>query len=145
MLEGVGKQLTFAALLLIWLVSGCFILYVTEISPPQKALEEVKGLPKVVYGVHVATWMLVGMLANYLWDLFRRGGTWSDILLRDVFIPFLIAPIVFYSIWSLWGSKITFGLCLVAFQNGFFWQVVFSKAGPISQQVASANASTREG
>jgi hypothetical protein len=29
-------------------------------------------------------------------------------------------------------QKIAFALNLVAFQNGFFWQVVLSKSGPIT-------------
>ena len=90
------------------------------------------GLLRICYGVHLMTWMLLGMLANYWWDHFRGDKGWADMRLRDILIPLMISPIVFFGTWSLWpGREITFALCLVAFQNGFFWQVVFSKAGPV--------------
>jgi hypothetical protein len=47
----------------------------------------------------------------------------------------MISPIVFYGVWSLVVPKdgsteadIQIAWPFVAFQNGFFWQVVFAKA-----------------
>ena len=35
---------------------------------------QVRGFPEVLYRVHVATWMLLGMRATYLWDSFSGGA-----------------------------------------------------------------------
>jgi hypothetical protein len=133
-----GWRALLAGLILAFLASGAYLLYSVNIAPSGDVATS--GWIRIVYVLHLAGWMLLGMAANYLWDLFRHGKSWGDILLRDLFIPFLVSPIVFYGIYSLWGSGTapTFGLCLIAFQNGFFWQVVFSKAGPISEQGAAA-------
>jgi hypothetical protein len=43
---------------------------------------------------------------------------------------------VFYPTWSLWlGSKQDTQIIfeLIAFQNGFFWQALFAKAGPVTK------------
>jgi hypothetical protein len=82
--------------------------------------------------------MILGMIANYLWDLFRSGKSFSDIILANLLIPILVAPIIFFGIWSLVPKGPGTGIAtidivwpLISFQNGFFWQVVFSKAGPV--------------
>jgi hypothetical protein len=123
----------FGAILLVFIGSGAYVLYATEIAPtPPPSSPYVSGFLRIAYGFHLMTWMLLGMLANYWWDHFRSGRGWDEMLLRDILLPVLISPIIFFSIWSLWpGKEITFAVCLVAFQNGFFWQVVFSRAGPV--------------
>jgi hypothetical protein len=133
-----GWRVLLAVFVASFLASGAYLLYHVNIAPTGDAATS--GWVRVVYVLHLAGWMLLGMTANYLWDLFRGGKSWGDILLRDLFIPFLVSPIVFYGIYSLWGpgTAPTFALCLIAFQNGFFWQVVFSKSGPISEQGAAA-------
>lgn len=80
------------------------------------------------------------MISNYLWDLFREGKGVANISLPNLFLPILVSPIVFYGIWSLVPKVAGTGFAaidlawpLVAFQNGFFWQVVFSKAGPVAR------------
>lgn len=79
-------------------------------------------------------WMTAGMISNYLWDLFKASKEIEDIHIPDLMLPLLVSPIVFFGIWSMWpDQKIAFALNLVAFQNGFFWQVVLSKAGPVAQ------------
>lgn len=87
----------------------------------------------LVFGIHMAGWMILGMLANYYWDLLNAGKKFSDTNLNELLLPILVSPIVFYVVWSLWGGEhgvIAFSWNLVAFQNGFFWQVVLSKAAP---------------
>lgn len=93
----------------------------------------------LLFGVHMACWMVLGMLANYLWDLFKANKTLADVNLPDLLLPLLVSPIVFYGIWSMWSGeqKISFAFNLIAFQNGFFWQVVLSKAGPVTQKPGS--------
>jgi len=110
--------------------SGWYILDYSEINPPTPPRKTLTGAPKVIFGIHLALWLILGMFANYLWDIFRSGKSWNDITWRELFLPVLVSPIVFFSIWSIWkGDPTTFALPLIAFQNGFFWQVVFSKAG----------------
>jgi hypothetical protein len=105
-----------------------------EALPSSDFTKSVTPFSKHLFGLHLACWMIVGMVANYLWDLFKAGKSWSDISGRDLVIPMLISPIVFFGIWSMWpDQKPLFSMNLIAFQNGFFWQVVFSKAGPIAK------------
>ena len=85
---------------------------------------------------HFACWMIAGMVANYYWDLFNRGQTFADIQLPRLILPLLVAPIVFYPTWSYWLSSKNDSYLLfelIAFQNGFFWQTLFSKAQPIGK------------
>src|SRR5215208_8321443 len=108
-----------AGFLLCFIASGSFLIYYTLISPVAGTEGQITGWLRVVYVLHLALWMLLGMTANYLWDLFRNGKSWGDILLRDLFIPFFVSPIVFYGIYALWPRREpTFAHCLVAFQNG---------------------------
>jgi hypothetical protein len=98
-----------------------------------------KPMTNTVYAWHLGCWMVLGMAANYLWDHLRSGKQLQDVVLANLLLPLLVSPIVFFGIWSFIpkvdGSdlaKISLAWPFVAFQNGFFWQVVFSKAGPIT-------------
>jgi hypothetical protein len=114
--------------------TGWQVLYYSELNPPNPLPKELSGLPKVIFGFHLALWLVVGMASNYLWDLFRSGKSWQDVTWRGLLMPVLISPIIFFSVWSIWkGDPISFALPLIAFQNGFFWQVIFSKAGAIDK------------
>lgn len=88
-----------------------------------------------IFVIHLFCWMILGMGANYFWDLFRENKSWESFQLPRLILPLLVGPIVFYPTWSLWlasngESHITFEL--IAFQNGFFWQALFAKAGPVT-------------
>jgi hypothetical protein len=51
-------------------------------------------------------------------------------------LPLLVSPIVFYPTYNLWLSSTSQSYILVeviAFQGGFFWQALFTKAKPIEQ------------
>jgi hypothetical protein len=127
-----GWLILFCSILVVFGISGVSVLYWTQISIPSATDTAMQGVLHIAYGFHLLMWMLLGMVANYWWNHFRGGGNWDDMLLRDILIPLLISPIVFFGIWAMWpGKEIIFALCLVAFQNGFFWQVIFSKAAPI--------------
>jgi len=39
--------------------------------------------------------MILGMVANYLWDSFRAGKSFVDIKLPELLIPLLVSPIIF--------------------------------------------------
>ena len=119
-------------------MTGWFLIDYVEIHPQPKGSGPLSGWPKVIFGFHLWLWMILGMTSNYLWDLFRGGKSWRDITWKGLFMPILIAPIVFFGIWSTWkGGEVSLALPLIAFQNGFFWQVVLSKAGPVDPPTRS--------
>lgn len=128
-----GKELSlYGSIAVVFLASGGYLLLETQIRPKPQVGPDVSGLLTIAYGFHLMTWMLWGMVANYWWDRFSSGRGSDDMQLPKILLPMCISPIVFFAIWSLWpGKEITFALCLVAFQNGFFWQVVLNKAGPV--------------
>lgn len=81
-------------------------------------------------GLHFYCWMLLGMAANYLWDMINHDQRLGSIDQLRLMAPSLISPIVFYPIYStLTGDVVKFAAFLLAFQNGFFWQTVFKRAG----------------
>ena len=121
--------------LLVFFLTGALVV-VLDAEPSSALAVSVSPYKALVVGLHMGGWMILGMLANYLWDLFKAQKTLADINLPDLLLPLLVSPIVFYGIWSLWSGeqKIAFAFNLIAFQNGFFWQVVLSKAGPVTQK-----------
>lgn len=119
------------AFLLFWAGTGLFVLF-EQFFPEREIAKTLARLLTPVFLVHLFFWMLLGMISNYLWDLFKAGKDWGDIRPTDLFLPFLVSPIIFYSLWGFAANqKVSFLLALIAFQNGFFWQVIFAKAGPI--------------
>lgn len=118
---------------LIFVFSG---LIVTLLANGLPALTEYKDYFDQVFAIHLASWMVLGMGANYFWDLFRDDKGWESFKLPKLVLPLLVSPIVFYPTWSLWltskqDSQIIFEL--IAFQNGFFWQALFAKAEPVTK------------
>src|SRR5262245_1531708 len=126
-----GKWL-FVVFALIFTATGVLTLALGNL-PGSEVAKAVSPFHNVVYGWHLAAWMILGMMANYFWDLFNAKKGFADVSLPALLIPILVSPIVFFAIWSL--VQKTNGLAnidmvwpLIAFQNGFFWQVVFSKS-----------------
>jgi hypothetical protein len=117
-----------------WSLAASYVIYASEIHPDPTLIDKpASGSLKVAFGYNLACCMLAGMIANYFWDLFRAGKPIEAARLTEVLVPLLISPIIFYSLWSWWpDQKISFLMSLIAFQNGFFWQVIFSKSGPIT-------------
>ena len=125
---------TAATLLASLIGTGVYILYCSEIDSSRCVGSPLSGWPKVIFGTHLFLWMVTGMASNYLWELFKTGKSWQDITWRGIVIPFLVCPIVFFSIWAIWkGEKIDFSYPLISFQSGFFWQVIFNRAMPASK------------
>jgi hypothetical protein len=53
-----------------------------------------------------------------------------------IILPLLVSPIVFYPTYNLWLSSSSQSYILfevIAFQSGFFWQALFTKAKPLDQ------------
>ncbi|WP_141249785.1 hypothetical protein [Pseudomonas sp. ACN5] len=124
-----------SAYFIVFFVTGVLTLYVGNLPANEVSLI-VEPFHNVVFSWHLACWMVLGMIANYLWDLFGEKKGFADISLPALLIPILVSPIVFFAIWSLVQkdssgmAKIDLIWPLIAFQNGFFWQVIFSKAAP---------------
>jgi hypothetical protein len=56
-----------------------------------------------------------------------------------IVLPMLVSPIVFYPTYNLWLSSSSQSYILfevIAFQSGFFWQALFTKAKPLDQATA---------
>jgi len=130
--------LVIALYAVLFAVTGALVLALGNFpkSPLAAALE---SSTNVIYATHLFCWMVLGMAANYLWDLFRDGKSFRDIVLANLCLPILVSPIVFYGIWALVAprgehiyAEINIAWPLIAFQNGFFWQVILTKAGPVT-------------
>src|SRR5713226_6118333 len=87
-----------SAFLFLWLISGIFVLY-ERLFSGQDLAKSLAPLATTVFSVHMFFWMLLGMVANYLWDLFRAQQDWTDVKFSHVFLPVLVSPIVFYTVW----------------------------------------------
>lgn len=93
----------------------------------------------IVFVWHLACWMTMGMFANYYWDLFNMGKGLDSVQVGRIMLPLLVSPIVFYPTYNLWLSSSSQSYILfevIAFQSGFFWQALFTKARPIEQTPA---------
>jgi hypothetical protein len=105
----------------------------------------------IVFVWHLTCWMVMGMFSNYYWDLFNMGKGLESVQVERIILPLLVSPIVFYPTYNLWLSSASQSYILfevIAFQGGFFWQALFTKAKPIEHAAAipwSVNNSTRAG
>jgi hypothetical protein len=90
----------------------------------------------IVFVWHLACWMTLGMFSNYYWDLFNMGKGLESVQVERIILPLLVSPIVFYPTYNLWLSSSSQSYILfevIAFQSGFFWQALFTKAKPLDQ------------
>jgi hypothetical protein len=90
----------------------------------------------IVFVWHLACWMTLGMFSNYYWDLFNMGRGLDAVQVERIVLPLLVSPIVFYPTYNLWLSSSSQSYILfevIAFQSGFFWQALFTKAKPMDQ------------
>lgn len=90
----------------------------------------------IVFVWHLACWMVMGMFSNYYWDLFNMGKGLESVQVGRIVLPLLVSPIVFYPTYNLWLSSSSQSYILfevIAFQGGFFWQALFTKAKPLEQ------------
>lgn len=90
------------------------------VSPPPDV--QAFGVGAFYFGV-----MLFGMTGQYMWGLKSR----QDFNLYEFVKPLWISFIVFAPFWSsLTVHGITYGAAAAAYQNGFFWKVVFEQQAP---------------
>jgi hypothetical protein len=88
----------------------------------------------IVFVWHLACWMILGMVSNYYWDLFNMGKGIESLQVERILLPLLVSPIVFFPTYNLWLSSNSQSYILfqvIAFQSGFFWQALFTKAKPL--------------
>lgn len=129
-------RLVVSFFMLVFLLTGTLVLIISNnLDDPGHWIAPFAEYQSFVFGAHMAGWMILGMMSNYYWDLLNAGKTFADTNFNELLLPILVSPIVFYVVWSLWGggtekAVIAFSWNLIAFQNGFFWQVVLSKAAP---------------
>lgn len=93
----------------------------------------------IVFVWHLACWMVMGMFSNYYWDLFNLGKGLESVQVGRIVLPLLVSPIVFYPTYNLWLSSSSQSYILfevIAFQGGFFWQALFTKAKPLEPSAA---------
>jgi hypothetical protein len=72
-------------------------------------------------GVFVA--MLAGMVGKTYFDYLTKGGVWG---LNQALVPILISPMVYGAILSVVKNADPLPALILGFQNGFFWQDIFS-------------------
>lgn len=124
----------------VFITTGAFMVLIVnadEASAPWIAL--LARNHGIVFVWHLACWMTLGMFSNYYWDLFNMGKGLESVQVERIILPLLVSPIVFYPTYNLWLSSSSQSYILfevIAFQSGFFWQALFTKAKPIDQTTA---------
>ena len=83
------------------------------------------------FGVLLVGVTVAGLLARYFWELFQSGRSVADADPGALGLPLVVSLMVFYPLWTMVaGSTRNFFLIVAAFQNGFFWQTLFSGFRP---------------
>lgn len=118
---------------ILFIASG---IVVVVFDADQAAFLKLRPYQTFIYGFHIFQWMTLGMAANYLWEYYNSNASWTGLTFAGMALPLIISPLIFYSVWAMWKDRqISFVLDLVAFQNGFFWQVIFSNLSRQSRPV----------
>ncbi len=84
------------------------------------------------FGVLLVGVTVAGMLARYFWELFQAGRSIADADPSLLLMPLVVSLMVFYPLWTMVSGARGFFLIVAAFQNGFFWQTLFSGLTPIA-------------
>ena len=132
-----SKSLKFLMFVYFVLMIGtgiCMILIVNADENSQPLVALLVRNHGIVFVWHLACWMVLGMFSNYYWDLFNMGKGLEAIQVERIMLPLLVSPIVFFPTYNLWLSSNSQSYILfevIAFQSGFFWQALFTKAKPI--------------
>jgi hypothetical protein len=114
----------------VFFVSGAGMLYLSVVH--EKAWPLLKEWDTPIISTHVICWMWLGIFANYFWDLYRIQGSMHQPNYDALIAPLLVSPMVLFGFYSMIDpTKIAFSINLIAFQNGFFWQTIFAKVGPV--------------
>ena len=99
-----------------------------DLGTPQARAE---FLRTTSFGVLLVGVTVAGMLARYFWELFQSGRSVLDADPSLLVMPLAVSLMVFYPLWTMVsGATRGFFLIVAAFQNGFFWQTLFSGLRP---------------
>jgi hypothetical protein len=104
------------------------LLYWRDLATPVARAEFLRrtSLGILLIGVTVA-----GMLARYGWELLQAGRSLGEADPGALLLPLFVSLMVFYPLWLMVsGTTRSFFLIVAAFQNGFFWQTLFSGLQP---------------
>ncbi len=78
----------------------------------------------VVFLAGAFLFMILGMVGKVYYDHLTKNTVFA---LSQIFIPVIVAPMVYGAIYSsLRSSTDAIPALILSFQNGFFWQDVFS-------------------
>jgi hypothetical protein len=106
------------------------VLHWQSLRGPEQQKEFVRTL---IYGVFLFLLMVSGMFARYFWELFQTGKGLAEANLKVLLMPLLVSLMVFYPLWTIAsGAPRNFFSIVAAFQNGFFWQTIFSGLKPFT-------------
>ena len=107
----------------------CLALLVTNASTGRVAFGEGLSPVWVVAIMFVAT--MCGIVARYLFYLQQGQFAWLDCLKPLAITPIILLPLIssIQSTGTL-NNMQSVAFAFLAFQNGFFWQVVLEKAKP---------------
>jgi hypothetical protein len=129
----------------VFLVTGISAIYISLFNEAKDSFIAKLTIP--LFGLHMACWMVCGIVAKHVWDVYKTDPAKITIDPMRMIGPLVISPMVFYPIYSLWATKnndILFILNLMAFQNGFFWQTVFDAARPAALPPGGAPTQDKE-
>jgi hypothetical protein len=84
---------------LVFLITTVFMVCVSNV-PNSAVSKRLAQFTNPIYAWHLGCWMILGMLAQYLWS--RSGSEPArHFELSELLRPLLVSPIVFYAIWTL--------------------------------------------
>lgn len=107
-----------------------FLLYWRDLATSNARVEFLRTLS---FGGLLLGMTVAGMLARYFWELFESGRSVSDADPTALALPLLVSLMVFYPLWTVVaGTTRNFFMIVAAFQNGFFWQALFSGLRPFA-------------
>jgi len=117
----------------IFLVIAGFTQLYLYVKSLKSADEKTQFVHKLAYGTFLFVVMVGGMFARYFWELFQSGKGIADANLTTLLLPLLVSLMVFYPLWTMVAdAPKNFFSVVAAFQNGFFWQTIFSGLKPFT-------------
>jgi len=106
------------------------LLFWRDLGTPHARAEFLRTMS---FGVLLVGVTVAGMLARYFWELFQAGRSDTDADPSVLLMPLVVSLMVFYPLWTMIsGAARGFFLIVAAFQNGFFWQTLFSGLRPLA-------------
>jgi hypothetical protein len=97
-------------------------------TPEEKRARRWRLFFSVIFLAGAFAVMILGMVSKVYYDHLTKNAVFS---LTQILLPLLVAPMVYGAIYaSLKSSTDVIPALILSFQNGFFWQDVFSAIKP---------------